>query len=111
RRGHAIGAIPKFDEQVEDIVRLRPAEGTKASKLGAGVVGDENRVRPDRKRRWGSELATPQSPGLAAAPVLRHHANWVWPLARSTGIVGRGVATELELEVCDHDMGERQFQH
>jgi hypothetical protein len=48
---------------------------------------------------------------LSAAQLLRHHANWARPLARSTGIVGRGVAAELKLEVCDHDMGERQFQH
>ena len=100
----AVGAGAKFGEQVEDISRLRPVQRLEAAQLGAGVVGNQHRVGVDRERRLRSELVAPQPPGLAAAQILRHHADRPRPFAGAAGRCQSIVAAEFKFEVDGHDM-------
>ena len=56
----------KLGEQVKDARRHWPAEHAVAAQLGAGVVGDEQHVRPRRIGRRGAKLVFPNTEAATA---------------------------------------------
>ena len=91
---------PELGVEVEDARRQRPAERQEAAQLGAGVVGDEQRLRPDRERccRDSRQLVGPQPQLAAGAQLARDHAVRL----------GRLAVRRTELEVAGPDLAVGQ---
>ena len=80
-RREPVGPVPEFREQIEDAGRHRPAESAVAAELGAGVVGDEQRVGVDRIWRRRPELVAPEPDRAARSQLLGDQADRLRPLA------------------------------
>src|SRR5262249_40109633 len=97
RRVEAIGAGPKFGEEIEDALGHRPAEHPIAAELSAGVVGDEQNVGTGRVGRRQSELVLPDPEPAPAMQFVRYETNRYGSVAGGDG----------GLEVDDHHLAKR----
>ena len=96
-RGHAVRPVSKLDKQVQHPLRHWPVERQVAGNLGAGVVGDKQRVRAGGIG-WGNAKFVPPNPHFPAAAQL------LCDQAHRFGILSR-LGTELEVD--DPDFGKR----
>jgi hypothetical protein len=79
----AIGGDAELRKQVENARRHRPAERQETAQLGAGVIGDEQVVRPEveGRPRAGPQLVSPQLDETATSELAGDHADRLRPLA------------------------------